>query len=70
MQKNLDESTHPIGSTRSMQVMMQLLSAIDGMTYVKAPTWDGQSVPQWYVSITSSFDTRVGPLYGSDSHIV
>ena len=30
--KNLSESTHPIVSTRLMQMIMQLSSAADGMT--------------------------------------
>ena len=31
VQKNLGESTHPIGSTRSIQMMMQSSLAADGM---------------------------------------
>ena len=40
-QKNLGESTHPISRTRSIQMIISLLSGTDGMTCVKAPTWDG-----------------------------
>ena len=38
-QKNLSESTHTIGSTISMQMMMQLSLAVYGMAHTKPPTW-------------------------------
>ena len=31
-QKNLGESTHPIGSTKSMQIIIYSYSVYDGMT--------------------------------------
>ena len=43
-QKNLGGSTHPIRRTRSMQMIILLSYGADGMTYVKAPTSDGQWV--------------------------
>ena len=46
-QKNLSESNHPIGRTRSAQIMMQSLSGVDGTTYADVPTWDGCRVPWW-----------------------
>ena len=68
-QKNLVKSTHPIGKTRSMQMMLLLSPAADGMTYVNAPTWDGRRFPQWYLSMMSGFETRVVPWTRSDSQI-
>ena len=38
---NLDESTHPIGRTILIQMMMPLSFGVDRMMYVNAPTWDG-----------------------------
>ena len=52
---NLDESTHPIGRTILIQMMMPSLSGANGTAYVKAPTWDGRRAPQWYASVPSSF---------------
>ena len=37
-QKNLGDSTHNIGKTRSMQMMAPSLSGADGTKYAKAPT--------------------------------
>ena len=67
-QKNLGESTHPIGSTRSMHINMPSSPDADGMTYANAPTCAGLTVPQWYASVTSSFYTLTGPWIGSASH--
>ena len=46
-QKNLGESTYPIGRTISMQIITILSSGVDGTTYTNAPTWDIQRVPGW-----------------------
>ena len=46
-QKNLDESTHTICGNRLMHMVINMSSYTNGMTYVKAPTWDGQRVPWW-----------------------
>ena len=65
--KNLGQSTHTIGRTRSTHIMMPSLYGSDGATYVKAPTWDVQRVPKLYVSIMSSCETRTVPSAGSAS---
>ena len=36
-QNNLGESTHPIGRTRLMKIMMQLSSEANRSTYANAP---------------------------------
>ena len=58
-QKNLGESTHPIGSTRPMHMMQPLSPGANGVTYANAPTCNSLTVLQWYAPITSSLDTQV-----------
>ena len=67
-QKNLGESTHPIDRNRSMQIILLLSPGANGMMYANAPTCAGLTVPRWYASVTSSFDTWTGPWTGSASH--
>ena len=57
---NLGDSTHPIGRTRSMQMVMPLSYEADGTTYLKAPSWDGKRVMRLYESAKTSFETWTG----------
>ena len=59
-QKNLGETTHPIGRTRLMHMTRPLSPGADGMTYTNAPTYDGLTVPRWFVSVNSNLDTWTG----------
>ena len=59
--KILGESTHPIGSTRLINMMMPSSPRDNGMIYANAPTWEGRRVTLWYASVTSIFETRTGP---------
>ena len=52
-----------------MQMITTLSSGADVTTYVKAPTWDGKRVPQWYAYVMSSFETCMGTSLGNTSQI-
>ena len=67
-QKNLGELTHPIIRTSLMQMIVPSSPGADGMRYANAPTCSGLTVPQWYASVTSGYETRTGPCTGSASH--
>ena len=56
-QTNLGYSTHPIGRTRSMQMIIPSYSGADRTTQAKVPTWDVCRVTQWYASVITSFET-------------
>ena len=66
-QKQLGEFMHPIGSTRLMQIMQPSSSGADGIMYINAPTCDILTVPRWYASVMSKFDTRTRPWTRSAS---
>ena len=66
-QKNLGDSTHLIGKTRSMQMMRPSYPGADGITYANVPICADLTVPRWYVYVTSGLDTRTGPWTESAS---
>ena len=51
-----------------MQMIFPLSPGADGMTYANAPTCAGLTLPRWYMSVTSSLETRTGPWTRSASH--
>ena len=66
-QKNLGEFTHPIVNTRLIQIMTPSSYGADVTTYAKAPTWDCNRFPQFYVYVTPRLETSMGPDAGSAS---
>ena len=65
VQKKFGGYTHPIGKTRSMQMMRSLSPGADGMTYENEPTYAGLTVLRWNMSVTSSLDNRTKTWTGS-----
>ena len=68
VQKNLGESTHPIGRIRSTQMIFLSSPGANEMAHENMPTCAVLTVPWWYASMTSSLETQTRTWAGSASH--